>query len=231
MTWHLYTWKTTTNQDYANTANSDGMYTSRSSYARSKEAAETVTRDVVLTLAPLLVRYANPTATHTPTETVYGTAFNTSYHGSLWSEDDEPSGAVSPKMRKLLLGLCIPLGILFFSAISYIIWYIRRRGKKNKASQIEQAGTSGSSATETVEVVQVENKEVAEPTHREVLPAERSGSLPPESTGIAAAPRGPETKEQRKFRHQEESLRRRREQLALEEDALRRKRAESGSGM
>lgn len=184
-------------------------YTSSLAQATQK----TVTANTRLIFVPLMVRFANPTATYRPWRTTE-TRRPTSY--SAW---EEPSEAISPRLRKLILGLCIPLGVLFFSVVSYIIWYVRHRRKRSKASQIEQAESSGSVVTG--EAAQTENKVMREPTPRQVFLAERSGSLPPGSTAAFVAP---ETDEERRLRYREESLKERREQLAMEEEALRRQR-------
>lgn len=141
----------------------------------------------------------------------------------------ERSEVISPRMRKLLLGLCIPLGVLFFSIISYIIWYIRHRRKKSKASSRDPVGSSDSTVTERGKAVPMENKDMREPTHREVFMAERSGPLPPGSTDDYIQPEAEE--DRRRLRYQEESLRERRAQQEVEKKALRIKRAKRQSAM
>ena len=190
---------------------------------------ETVVRDTVLTFQPISVRFEHDDYSHFPTKTGFYTS-NIPESTSTYNSFDEfqEQNARFERRRKLLLSLCIPLGILFFTIIGGIVACVRHRKKKARAKREQreaeiveravaavQKGGASAAMTETTS------------TSTPVYPAPASVvSERRDRNTMYTSPTSPQAlMEEIRLAEDERRLAERREELGREEEALRARRA------
>lgn len=188
-------------------------------------------RDTVLTLQPISVRFEHDDYLHVPTKTGFYTS-TIPEPTSTYNPFDDPheQNARFERRRKLLLSLCIPLGILFFTIIGGIIACVRHRKTKARAKRaqrdaeiVERAVAAVQKGGTTAAVTETTSTSTSTPLYSAptLMVSERR-----DRNTIYTRPTSPqELKEEISLVEDERRLAERREELRREEEALRARRA------
>ena len=185
--------------------------------------------DTVLTFQPISVRFKHDDYVHVPTKTGFYTS-KFPEPTSMYNPSDDPheQNARFERRRKLLLSLCIPLGILFFTIIGGIIACVRHRKTKARAKRaqrdtemVERAVAAVQKGGTTAAVTETTSASTPLYSAPVSVVSERR-----DRNTIYTRPTSPQAlKEEISLVEDERRLAERREELRMEEEALRARRA------